>query len=107
MMESVFRFYFYSLHFLIANQSGNELDSLYGFKLLIEEIGIGLLAGLGITFTTVLIAHYSKAHKWISESWKPIIIIALSISCFTAAQIAGGSGFIACFAGGFLYGTLK
>lgn len=43
----------------------------------------------------------------ISESWKPILIIALSFGCFTAAQLAGGSGFIACFAGGFLYGTIS
>ncbi len=98
---------FLFIAFFVANQSGEGLDSFYGLRLLVREIGIGLLAGLAITFTIVLIAHFAKAHKWISESWKPIIIIALSFSCFAAAQIAGGSGFIACFAGGFLYGTLS
>lgn len=98
---------FLFIAFFVADQSGNGLDSFYGLRLLIREIGIGLIAGLAITFCIVLIAHFSKAHKWISESWKPILIIALSFGCFTAAQIAGGSGFIASFAGGFLYGTLS
>jgi NhaP-type Na+/H+ or K+/H+ antiporter len=35
------------------------------------------------------------------------VIIALSLSCFLAAQLAGGSGFIACFSGGFLYGAIQ
>ncbi|MCF8366659.1 MAG: cation:proton antiporter [Bacteroidales bacterium] len=98
---------FLFIAFFDANQSGNGLESFYGLLLLIKVIGIGLITGLVITLTMVLIIHFSKAHKWISESWKPILIIALSFSCFTAAQIAGGSGFIACFAGGFLYGTLS
>lgn len=97
---------FLFIAFFVSNQSGSSLDSLYGLRLLVKEIGIGLLAGLFITFVIVLIIHFSKVHNWISESWKVIIIIALAISCFTAAQIAGGSGFIACFSGGFLYGTL-
>ena len=36
-----------------------------------------------------------------------MVIVALSFSCFALAQIAGGSGFISCFAGGFLFGVLK
>lgn len=98
---------FLFIAFFAANQSGDGLESFYGFRLLLEEIGIGLIAGLFVTGATVMIAHFSNSHKWISESWKPIIIIALAFSCFIAAQIAGGSGFIACFAGGFLYGTLS
>ncbi len=98
---------FLFIAFFTASQSGSGLDTLYGVMLFIKVIGIGLLAGLAVTATIAFIAHLSNAHKWISESWKPILIIALSFSCFTAAQLAGGSGFIACFAGGFLYGTLN
>lgn len=97
---------FLFIAFFTASQSGTDLGSFYGLQLLIEEIGIGLIAGLSITVITLYIVRFSNAHKWIAESWKPILIITLSFSCFTAAQIAGGSGFIACFAGGFLYGTI-
>lgn len=84
-----------------------NIGSFYGLNLFVKEIGIGLLAGVIITYTTFVLARYSNMHKWISESWKPIVVIALTIACFTAAQMSGGSGFIACFAGGFLYGTLN
>jgi NhaP-type Na+/H+ or K+/H+ antiporter len=34
-------------------------------------------------------------------------VVALAGLCFTAAQALGGSGFIACFAGGLLFGFLE
>lgn len=92
---------------IFTSQSGTELGSLPGLHFFVEEIGIGLLAGLLITSVVIVIAHYSNIHKWVAQTWKPIIIIALTISCFTAAQLLGGSGFIACFSGGFLYGTIS
>lgn len=92
---------------LFASHSKDELGSFYGLILFVEQIGIGLLAGVVITFATFLLARFSNIHEWISESWKSVIVIALAFSCFAAAQILGGSGFIACFAGGFLYGTLN
>jgi NhaP-type Na+/H+ or K+/H+ antiporter len=36
-----------------------------------------------------------------------VVIVAIAFICFTAAQIAGGSGFIACFTGGLLYSTMN
>lgn len=90
-----------------TTQSGDGLGTLYGLRLLVKEIGIGLLTGLTITFVIVWVAHYANKHNWISESWQPMIIITLSFSCFIVAQLAGGSGFIACFAGGFLFGTIN
>lgn len=92
---------------LFTTQSGDGLSTFYGLKLLAKEIGIGLLTGLAITFIIVWIAHYASKRNWISESWQPMVIITLSFTCFTVAQIAGGSGFIACFAGGFLFGTIN
>lgn len=92
---------------VITTQNGEGLSSFYGFQLFAKEIGIGLLVGLGISFVGDWLIHFSMKRKWISESWKPIVIIALAFSCFSLAQIAGGSGFIACFTGGFLYGVLN
>lgn len=92
---------------IYANQAATGFGSLYGLKLFVSEIGIGLLAGVLITFVVMLFAHYANTHKWISKSWKTIVITALSFVCFTSAQLAGGSGFIACFTGGFLFGSLN
>ena len=86
---------------------GDGLKSFYGFTLLIQQIGIGLLVGLSITYVFARLANYANKRDWISESWQLVVLVALASSCFVIAQLIGGSGFIACFAGGFLFGTLN
>ena len=72
----------------------------------VEEIGIGLVAGLGLTLLAALMLRYAQRHDWISKNWVEIPIVALAAASFAAAQAAGGSGFIACFVGGFLLSAL-
>ena len=72
----------------------------------VEEIGIGLIAGLGLTWLTIRMLSFAEERGWISEHWVEIPIVALAAACFAAAQAAGGSGFIACFVGGLLLSGL-
>jgi len=72
----------------------------------VEEIGIGLIAGLGLTWLTIRMLSFAEERGWISEHWVEIPIVALAAVCFAAAQAAGGSGFIACFVGGLLLSGL-
>ncbi len=92
---------------LFSAQTGEGISFHDGLILFAEEIGIGLAVGLGITFIMDGLIHYSENHGWISKSWRTVMIIALSFLCFTAAQLAGGSGFIACFTGGLLYSAIN
>ena len=92
---------------VFVSQSGEDLSSFYGLSLLGKEIGIGILAGCFISFFGFRLIQYSSKRQWLSESWNTMIIVALAFSCFALAQISGGSGFIACFAGGFLFGLLR
>jgi NhaP-type Na+/H+ or K+/H+ antiporter len=72
----------------------------------VEEIGIGLVVGLVLTWLTTLMLRFAQGQGWISEHWVEIPIVALAAACFAAAQAAGGSGFIACFVGGLLLNRL-
>ena len=72
----------------------------------VEEIGVGLIAGLALTWLTIRMLHFAEERAWISENWVEIPIVALVAACFAAAQAAGGSGFIACFVGGLLLSGL-
>ncbi len=92
---------------VFVSQGGEDLSSFYGLRLLGKEIGIGILAGCFISFFGFRLIQYSSQRQWLSESWNTMIIVALAFCCFALAQISGGSGFIACFAGGFLYGILR
>ena len=71
-----------------------------------EAIGIGLAVGLALTWLTIQMVRFAEARGWISEHWVEIPVVALAAACFTAAQAAGGSGFIACFVGGLLLSGL-
>jgi NhaP-type Na+/H+ or K+/H+ antiporter len=73
---------------------------------LVEEIGIGLVAGLGLTAIAVAMLRFAAKLGWISHEWRHIPAIALAALCFMTAQATGGSGFIACFVGGLLFGFL-
>ena len=65
-------------------------------RVVVEEIGIGIIVGLGLTWLTTLMLRFAQARGWISEHWVEIPIVALAAACFAAAQAMGGSGFIAC-----------
>jgi NhaP-type Na+/H+ or K+/H+ antiporter len=44
---------------------------------------------------------------WITETWHQLPVPALAVACFAVAQWLGGSGFIASFVGGLLFGKLE
>lgn len=92
---------------LFAVHSTEQVDIQFGAVLFAKEIGIGLLTGLGVTFFGDLLILYSSRRQWIASTWKPIVIIALALGCFSLAQLSGGSGFIACFSGGLFYGFIN
>jgi len=72
-----------------------------------EEIGTGLVSGLVLTAAAVAVLRLAGKLGWMGEGWRHIPVVALAGLCFTAAQALGGSGFIACFAGGLLFGSLQ
>lgn len=92
---------------IFAAEIQGDVSFAFGLGLFAKEIGIGLGIGLFVTFIGARLIHYSTTKKWITSSLKPLVIIALTLACFSLAQLLGGSGFIACFTGGLLYGQLS
>jgi NhaP-type Na+/H+ or K+/H+ antiporter len=73
-------------------------------KLVAEEIGIGLVVGIGLAWIGARLLEFCAERGWLTEIWKQLPVVALAIACFAAAQAIGGSGFIASFAGGMYFG---
>lgn len=95
------------LFIALAEASGVEADStLLAFKLVAREIGIGLAVGLGITAIAVWLTRMCVKRGWVTEIWVQLPVIMLAITCFTTAQSLHGSGYIAAFVGGILFGLL-
>ena len=95
------------LFIALAEASGVEADStLLAFELVAREIGIGLAVGLGITAIAVWLTRMCVKRGWVTEIWVQLPVIMLAITCFTTAQSLHGSGYIAAFVGGILFGLL-
>ncbi len=84
----------------------SEVSNADAITLFIEEIGIGILVGAAIAFGASKLIILSLKRQWLEESWRPMLIIAIAISCFTLAQGIHGSGFIAAYIGGLVFGKV-
>jgi NhaP-type Na+/H+ or K+/H+ antiporter len=80
--------------------------SQLALKLFAEEIGIGAGVGVGMTFLGWMLLNRFGDRGWVTETWVQLPVPALAVACFGLAQWIGGSGFIACFVGGLLFGRL-
>lgn len=76
----------------------------FAITALIKEIGIGLVVGPAITFVVWRLIRCAIKAQWISEQWLIVPALAMGILAFSLAQLLGGSGFIAAFCGGLLFG---
>lgn len=91
----------------LAEASGVETDSTtLALKLVAREIGIGLVVGLGITALGAWLLTWCWKRNWITEIWLQIPVVMLAITCFALAQTLHGSGYIAAFVGGILFGFI-
>ena len=91
---------------LALDKAGDAGPWTLAVKLVIEEIGIGLAVGLVLTFLAARLLKFARQRQWLTQTWIQIPVVALALSCFAVAQYLGGSGFIAAFSGGILFGIL-
>jgi NhaP-type Na+/H+ or K+/H+ antiporter len=92
---------------ILAEAAGvEENGTALVFSYMLHEIGIGLIVGLGITAIATWLMRQCWVRGWITEVWEQIPVIMLAILCFTVTQSLGGSGYIAAFSGGILFGIL-
>jgi len=91
----------------VAASTGHEgSPTLLALELVAEEIGIGALVGIGLTLLGSWFLRLCSTQGWLTETWRLVLVASLAVSCFAAAQTLGGSGFIACFIGGLLFGWM-
>lgn len=85
-----------------SHASGYQLALSY----LVTELGIGLLVGVILAAFGVYLLRFNREQGWLSTNWLQLTVFALAITTFATAQSLGGSGFIATFCGGLLFGHL-
>lgn len=79
----------------------------FAVKLVAQEVGIGIIVGLGMAAMGAWILRVCHARGWITEIWMQLPVVALALASFSIAQTLHGSGYIAAFVGGLLFGSYK
>lgn len=91
----------------LATASGGEgSTSIFALKLFAQQIGIGVAVGVVLTVLGTWLLKICADRGWVTETWKQLPVVALAVACFAVAQGLGGSGFIASFVGGMLFGWI-
>ncbi len=89
-----------------GHHSGEGSTSKLLAHLIVEEIGIGLLVGVGVTVLAAWLGRFAKAKGWLDPVWSMISLAVLAFAIFGLAQSLGGSGFIAAFTGGITFNLI-
>ena len=77
----------------------------FAIKLVAQEVGIGLVVGLGMAAVGARILKVCYDRDWITHIWMQLPVVALALGSFAVAQSLHGSGYVAAFTGGLLFGS--
>ena len=90
---------------LLATVSGAGGES-HPVRVVAEQIGYGLLGGLAAGTLAAAVVIIAGGRHLIDDAWRQIIPLAAAVLAYGIANALGGSGFIAAFVGGALFGLL-
>ncbi len=75
-------------------------------RIVLEEIGYGLLAGVGVGALLAAVIVYAGRRKLITKAWLQTVTVAGAFLAYGVAAGLGGSGFIGAFVAGMTFGHL-
>lgn len=89
-----------------TSSNDSELTTSHALMVFVEELGIGMLVGLSLAYIGAKLLQWSARKDWLSEVWAQLTVGAIALCSFGLAQTLHGSGYIAAFSGGLLFGHL-
>jgi NhaP-type Na+/H+ or K+/H+ antiporter len=91
----------------VAQADAGEISSTHATKLVIEAIGWGIVGGVIAGVIAALTLRAARARDWIEGHWIQIVPVIAAVGAFSIADARGGSGFIAAFVGGAVFGRIE
>jgi NhaP-type Na+/H+ or K+/H+ antiporter len=94
---------------LLAATNADEgvIHAAAAIRLVFEQIGYGLLAGVVAATVASVVMGWASRHGFMSSEWRHVATLAAVAACYGLAVPLGGSGFIAAFMGGLVFGWLN
>jgi NhaP-type Na+/H+ or K+/H+ antiporter len=85
-----------------------EITSVHHAVALVgEEIGYGTLVGVGVGTLAATVVVFAGGRGLVEPLWLQVVPAAAAALAYTAAAAVGGSGFIAAFVAGLVFGALR
>ena len=91
----------------IAQADAGEVSDVTAFRLVVEEIGWGIVGGLVAGTLAAAIVVLGGRFRSSPTPWLQIVPVAAAVLAYSLADALGGSGFIAAFVGGMVFGGLR
>ena len=91
---------------LATGESHGEGGAFLALTLVAEEIGIGAVVGIVFAYLAVKVLRIALTRGWFTDIWAQIPVVVLALACFATADRLHGSGYIAAFVGGLLFGNM-
>jgi len=75
----------------LAGEVGHtDAVSTLALRPLAEQIGIGVAVGVVLTGVGSRLLRTFADRGWVTETWRQLPVVALTVACFAVAQALGG-----------------
>ena len=91
----------------VASTEAGLIGEHRAVTLVAEEIGYGVLMGAAAGAVAAAVVVLAGARGWVEPVWLQVVPVAGAVLAYTAAVAVGGSGFIAAFVGGMVFGGIR
>lgn len=88
---------------VVSEGSGHSSSAM---SLVAQELGIGMAVGMGLALFAAILLRWCWKQGWVCGIWIQVTIVGLALASFSIAQSLHGSGYIAAFTGGLLFGSI-
>ena len=94
------------LIFLTLAQAEEGVGHIEPLRVVLEEIGFGTIGGILAGALCAVVLRRFAARGWMEGTWQQINAVAAPLLAYTVAIALGGSGFIAAFVAGIVFGAM-
>lgn len=91
----------------LAQADAGDVTDMAAFRLVVEEIGYGILGGVAAGVVAAAVVVIGGRMRSVDDTWLQVVPAAAAVLAYGLADGLGGSGFIAAFLGGMVFGGLR
>jgi sodium/hydrogen antiporter len=90
----------------LAETEAHATTAADAVRLVVEAIGWGIVGGVVAGGLAAYVLRSARAHGWMEGHWAQVVPVVGAAGSFGIADVSGGSGFIAAFVGGAVFGIV-